>query len=235
MAEAEPACRRLVVAVDGPAAAGKSTVAAAVARRIDGVYFDTGVLYRALTLAARERGINPDDAEQLAELAAHLDVEVRPPSVNDGRQFDVLLNGRDVTWAIRAPEVDREVSAVSAHPNVRRALLDLQRRIARSGRVVMVGRDIGTVVVPDADVKIWLDASIEERARRRQADLAMQGIQRSLDDLRDEMAMRDRLDASRGTAPMQPAADAVRINTDDRSIEEVVDMVTRLVEAACRR
>jgi len=219
---------RLVVAIDGPAAAGKTTVASAAARRLDALFFDTGVIYRALTLAALRHGVAPEDGLRLAGLARHLDIQVRPPSQPDGRFYDVWLEGEDVTQQLRDPEVDRAVSAVSAHPAVRRALLDVQRRIARSGRVVLTGRDIGTVVVPDADVKIWLDASLEERARRRQRDLAAQGIERSLDEVMEEMERRDRADAERAIAPMKPAKDAVVIVTDGRSIEEVVEEIVRL-------
>lgn len=219
---------RLVVAIDGPAAAGKTTVASAAARRLDALFFDTGVIYRALTLAALRHGVAPEDGLRLAGLARHLDIQVKPPSQPDGRFYDVWLEGEEVTQQLRDPEVDRAVSAVSAHPAVRRALLDVQRRIARSGRVVLTGRDIGTVVVPDADVKIWLDASLEERARRRQRDLAAQGIERSLDEVMEEMERRDRADAERAIAPMKPAKDAVVIVTDGRSVEEVVEEIVRL-------
>lgn len=222
----------LVVAIDGPAAAGKTTVASAVARRLDALYFDTGVVYRALTLAALERGVPPGDALRLAGLARHLTIAVRPPSADDGRLYDVWLEGRDVTWAVRSPEVDRAVSEVSAHPAVRRELLGIQRRIGRSGRVVMTGRDVGTVVMPDADLKVWLDASPEERARRRQAELAGRGSARDLAVVQAEMAARDRQDATRSVAPMAPAPDAIVVDTDGLSIDRVVDRVVELAEAA---
>jgi cytidylate kinase len=223
-----------VVAIDGPAAAGKTTVASKAARRLDALYFDTGAVYRALTLAALEHGIPPGDALRLAGLARRLRIEVRSPSHDDGRLYDVWLEGRDVTWAIRSPEVDRAVSEVSAHPAVRRELLGVQRRIGRSGRVVMTGRDVGTVVMPDADVKIWLDASLEERARRRQAELTGRGTPRDLVDVRWEMAERDRFDATRATSPMRPAEYAVVIQTDPLTIGQVVDRVVALATAAER-
>lgn len=197
-------------------------MASAVADRISGFYFDTGIVYRALTLEALRCGVSPDDAERLTELARALPLRVSPPSVSDGRLSDVWLNDEDVTWAIRAPEVDRHVSAVSRHPPVREALIDLQRRIGRSGRVVMAGRDIGTVVMPDADLKIWLDASLDERARRRQRELALRGIERPLEEIRAEMAARDAFDAARATAPMKPSPEAVRVVTDGRAVEDVV-------------
>lgn len=205
-------------------------MASAAARRLDALFFDTGVVYRALTLAALEYGVPPEDALRLAGLAAQLDIRVTPPSRQDGRFYDVWLEGRDVTEEIRSAAVDRAVSVVAAHPAVRRALLDVQRRIGRSGRVVMTGRDIGTVVMPDADLKIWLDASPEERARRRQRDLARQGIHRSVEEIMEELARRDRLDAERPVAPMAPARDAVVIVTDGRTVDEVVDEIVRLAE-----
>ncbi|HET9017221.1 MAG TPA: (d)CMP kinase [Thermomicrobiaceae bacterium] len=222
----------LVVAIDGPAAAGKTTVASQTARRLDALYFDTGAVYRALTLAALERGVPPGDGLRLAGLARHLNLDVRPPSRDDGRLYDVWLEERDVTWDVRSADVDRAVSEVSAHPAVRKELLGVQRRIGRSGRVVMAGRDIGTVVMPRADVKVWLDASLEERARRRQAELAARGEDRDLAAVRREIAERDRQDAERAAAPMTPAPDAVVIETDGLTIAEVVDRVVDLVVAA---
>jgi len=220
----------IVVAIDGPGGAGKSTVAAEVARRIGGLYFDTGVVYRALALVALENGVALDDEAELARLARELRIRVTPPSEQDGRLYDVWLDGRDVTWAIRAPEIDRAASQVAAYREVRSALLGLQREIGRSGRVVMAGRDIGTVVMPDAPVKVWLDASLEERARRRQRDLAARGVMASLEDVKAELAERDRRDAERAVAPMRPAEDAVVIETDGRSVEDVVSLVLRLIE-----
>jgi len=222
-----------VVAIDGPAGSGKSTVGAEVAKRLGALYFDTGVVYRTLALVASERGVPPDDAERLAELARSLSLRVAPPSVQDGRLYDVRIDGRDVTWAIRTPEIDRLASVVSAHPEVRRALLQIQREIARDGRVVMAGRDIGTVVMPEAPVKIWLDASLEERARRRQRDLASRGIVQPLESIIAELAERDRRDASRAVAPMRPAEDAVIVETDGRSIEDVVETVLAIVHERC--
>lgn len=227
----EVAGDRLVITIDGPAAAGKTTVASAVAETIDALFFDTGVIYRALTLAAIEHGVPADEGLRLTGLASHLDIRVTPPSVADGRLYDVWLEGKDVTWEIRAPEVDKLVSPVSAHAGVRRALLDVQRRIGHSaGRVVMAGRDVGTVVMPDADLKIWLDASLEERARRRQRELAQRGIDRPVEEVLTEMAERDRIDASRSIAPMKPAANAVTIQTDGKSVDEVVQEIVRLAE-----
>jgi CMP/dCMP kinase len=219
---------RFVIAIDGPAASGKSTVAAEVATALDALVFDTGAVYRALTLAALERGISPDDEAQLASLIDQINIQISTPSVDDDRQYDVYLDDRDVTWAIRDPEVDQAVSPVSAHPAVRAGLLQLQREIGRSGRVVMPGRDIGTVVMPEAELKIWLDASLSERARRRQSELARRDIVVTIDETKREMRRRDDGDSSRDEAPMAPADDAVVINTDDRDIDDVVAQILQL-------
>ncbi len=220
---------RLVIAIDGPAAAGKTTVANELSRRIGALFFDTGVIYRALALEALDQDIDPSDASRLAVIAARLPVRIERPSVDDGRACDVLLNERDVTRAIRAPEVDRIVSAVSAHPAVRQALLAPQRAIGKSGRVVMVGRDIGTIVMPDADLKIWLDASLDERARRRTLDLERMGKSASFEQVRADMAARDQIDSQRDVAPMRPASDARVVVTDGMSIDDVVDRIVELL------
>ena len=226
---------RLVIAIDGPAAAGKTTVGEAVARRLDALYFDTGVIYRALTLAALERGTHVvGNTSRLLDLARGLNVRVTKPSREDGRLYDVWLNGRDVTWTIRSAEVDRSVSPVAAHPVIRRALLPVQREIGGSGRVVMTGRDIGTVVMPDADLKIWLDASLDERARRRWRELARRGIDRPLAEVEAEMAERDSRDSRRAVAPMWPAADAVLIQTDRGPVAEIVEEIAALAESRAK-
>ncbi len=218
-----------MIAVDGPAAAGKTTVASEVARRLHAIFFDTGVIYRALALVALRHNISPTDAESLSREAASLDLRIEPASIDDGRMADVVVNGRDETWAIRTPEVDRTVSAVSAHPAVRAALLEKQRAIGRQGRVVMVGRDIGTVVMPNADLKLWLEASLDERARRRVLDLDRQGIRQTFDDVRAEMGRRDEIDARRAASPMKPAVDAKVIKTDGLTIDEVIELIVSLV------
>jgi cytidylate kinase len=218
--------RRFTIAIDGPAAAGKSTVGAEVARRLDGVYFDTGLLYRAVTLAALRAGVAPDDAEGLARLAAALHVDVTRPTVADGRQSDVLLDGADVTWELRTPAVDRAVSEVSAHPLVRAALLEKQRRIGRSGLVVMVGRDIGSVVLPDAELKVYLDASPEERARRRVAQLRAAGKPADYATVLADIHQRDEVDSRRAVSPLRIPDGAVVVDSDGCSVEEVIDIIT---------
>jgi cytidylate kinase len=222
---------RQVIAIDGPAAAGKSTVAAEVADHLDALLFDTGAIYRAVTLAALEAGIATDDAEALSRLAHSVRIELEPPSVDDGRSADVLLDSADVTWAIRVPEIDANVSAVSAHPGVRDALLGVQRAIADNERVVMVGRDIGTVVVPDAGVKIYLDASAEERARRRLVDLQRKGVETTFQAVLDDLLARDAYDSGRETAPLRAAEDAELVPTDGKTIAEVVADIERIARA----
>ncbi len=221
----------LRIAIDGPAASGKSTLAERLAKALGYLYFDTGVMYRAVTWAALQRGYAVEDADKLTELAANLDIDVRPPSTDDGRKYDVLVNGEDVTWAIRTPEVDANVSIVAAHPGVRAALTDKQRAIGRRGKVVMVGRDIGTVVMPDAELKIYLDASPEERARRRYQERLARGEQADYAQILAAVRARDRLDKGREVAPLRAADDAVILNSDGLSIGEVFEEALRLVKA----
>jgi cytidylate kinase len=206
-------------------------VARLLANRLGALLFDTGALYRAVALTALERGVAADDVAALAEIARGLNVEIAPPSEADGRLYDVRIDGRDVTWAIRSPEVGAIVSEVSEHAAVRAALLPAQRRIAARFPVVMVGRDIGTVVVPDAELKIYLDAAPEVRARRRFRESLARGGTESFDDVLRETLHRDATDSGRATAPLRPAPDSVRIATDDLPVEEVVARIERLVRS----
>ena len=218
------------IAIDGPAASGKSTIAAALARQLGYLYFDTGVMYRAATWAALDRGLAISDETAVTQLTATLQIEVNPPSQNDGRQYDVLCDGVDVTWSIRSPEVDANVSPVSVYPGVRSALTAQQRRIGLRGHVVMVGRDIGTVVLPEADLKIYLDASAEERAQRRYAEKIARGDEtQSYDEVLAVVKQRDAIDSGRVTAPLRAAADAVIVDSTGLSIAEVVAQITDLV------
>jgi len=217
------------IAIDGPAAAGKSTVAQRLAAWLGYLYFDTGVMYRAVTLAALEQGLDIAGEAGMNHLAKTLTMDVQPPTADDGRQYTVLLNGRDVTWEIRRSEVDACVSTVSAHPKVRQVLSARQREMGQRGRVVMVGRDIGTVVLPDADLKIYLDASVEERAQRRTLERREQGQPANYEGILERMRERDELDSRRPVAPMQPAADAVRVDTTGLTEEEVFDLIVGVV------
>lgn len=222
--------RAPVIAIDGPVAAGKSTVARLLARRLGFFYLDSGLLYRALTLKALKEKVDLSDGEALARLARKLDVSIRPASVLDGRQSDVSLDGRDVSFAIRSAEVDANVSKVSAHPELREALVDVQRRFARLPGTVVAGRDIGTVIFPQADLKIYLEANPEERARRRlhqQGAWSESGLVETLRQIKE----RDRLDSTRAVAPLQAASDALLIDTDDIRPEQVVDRIVEVFEA----
>lgn len=215
------------IAIDGPAASGKSTLAQRLASRLGYLLFDTGVMYRAVTLAAIRRGMDLNSEESVGRLAESVSLDVRPPTVSDGRACDVLLDGEDVTGQIRSPEVDQAVSLVSSYARVRKAMTLRQREIGLRGRVVMVGRDIGTVVMPDADLKIYLDASPDVRAWRR----VRQGEGRgSYDDTLQAIRRRDEMDSSRPVAPLRPAEDARILNTSELTIEDVLDWAWRLAK-----
>jgi cytidylate kinase len=220
-----------VIAIDGPAAAGKSTVAHLLANRLGALLFDTGALYRAVAFAALRSGVSAGNEQALAQMAGDVQISVRPPSLDDGRVYDVWLNGEDVTWSVRDPEVGAIVSRVAEHPAVRAALLPLQRTIASGGPVVMVGRDIGTYVVPDAGLKIYLDATPEERARRRFREAAARGSSQSFESVLRETLQRDAIDRGRDTAPLRPALDAIQINTDGVPIDQIVAEIEELARA----
>ncbi len=220
---------QMTIAIDGPAASGKSTLAQHLANHLGFLYFDTGVMYRAVTLAGLQVGISPSDETRISDLAHQLVIDVRPPSKDDGRQYDVLLNGTDVTWELRSKDVDKHVSEVSAYPGVREAMTDSQREIGKRGRVVMVGRDIGTVVLPEADVKLYLEASVEARAQRRFKERLSRGESVDYEEVLENMRMRDRIDSSRDVAPLKAAPDALLIDSTDMSIEEMVERALALV------
>jgi cytidylate kinase len=220
---------RRVIAIDGPAAAGKTTVARELADSLGILLFDTGSLYRSVTLRALRRDADLDDEKSVAKIARKAKIRLKPASVEDGRSADVLLDGEDVTWEIRQPDVDAVVSKVAAYPSVRESLLTVQRENADGNAVVMVGRDIGTVVTPDAGIKIYLDASVEERARRRYQDMRRQGESMDYATVLEELRERDFKDSTRTVAPLRAADDAVRIKTDGLDVEEIVGQIERLV------
>lgn len=218
-----------IIAIDGPAASGKSTLAERLAEDLGYLYFDSGVMYRAVTFLALQRGIPTDDEAALTGLAEQISIDVRPPSKNDGRPYDVWVDDLDITWGIRQLEVEADVSIVSAYAGVRRALTLQQRRIGLRGRVVMAGRDIGTVVLPEADLKIYLDASVEERARRRYLELKERGSAVSYNEILSSMRKRDEIDSTREIAPLRPAEDAVIIDSGEMQIDQVVDRVHQII------
>jgi len=219
-----PAVR--IIAIDGPAGSGKSTVAQRLAQRLGYLYFDTGVMYRAVTLAALRGGVSVGDEQAVDALARRVTIDVRPPSKGDGRQYDVLLDGLDVTWELRSPQVDTTVSQVSMYAGVREAMSARQREIGLRGAVVMVGRDIGTVVLPEADLKVYLDASVEERARRRWHEAMTRGeAVMSYEDVLQAMRERDRMDSTRQVAPLRAASDAIVLDSTEMDVEKVVARV----------
>ena len=212
-----------VICIDGPAASGKTTVAKALAGRLGFFYLDTGVLYRALTLVALEKGIAPSDGDALAQMARDLKIEVKPAPAGDLRQTIVIADGKDVSLAIRTPSVDAKVSEVSAHKAVRAALADVQRTVAERGSVVLAGRDMGTVIWPQAEVKLFLDATEDERARRRQRQAEEQGVHVDFSSVLADLRRRDQYDSTREVAPLRPAADAVIVDTTPLTVEQVVE------------
>jgi CMP/dCMP kinase len=219
----------LRIALDGPAASGKTTIGRRLAENLGYLYFDTGVMYRAVTLAVLRAGISPANEDAVSDLAEHLDLDVQPPTKADGRACTVLLFGTDVTWSIRGPDVDANVSRVAAYRRVRKAMTEQQRRIGERGRVVMVGRDIGTVVMPDAELKIFVDASLETRAERRFLEQKIRGGNLTLEAVRESLAQRDQQDSCRDVAPLRAAEDAIVLDTTALSPEEVLAAVERLV------
>jgi cytidylate kinase len=215
--------------MDGPSASGKSTVGRLLARQLGYLYFDTGVMYRAIAYVALSRRIAPADETAITAVARQVVLEVVPPTVADGRDATVLADGVDITGEIRSPEVERAVSPVSAYAGVRDALRLSQRRVAMGGPVVMVGRDIGTVVLPEADLKIYLDASLKVRAQRRYLERCTRGETPGLDDVLADMKRRDDIDSTREHAPLAAALDAIVIDTTDLGSEQVVERIQVLL------
>lgn len=214
----------LTIAVDGPGSAGKGTVARGVARELGYQYIDTGAMYRAVALIAMRRGLSWDAVDELADLAAGLEFKF----VFEGDILRVRVDDRDITSAIRKDEIGMGASMVSKHSPVRAALLQLQRDLGAAGGVVMDGRDIGTVVLPDAELKVYLDADLDVRARRRHEELIRRGTPMAYDAVRDALDRRDRQDMERATAPLKPADDAVMLDTTGLTIGRATQAVLDL-------
>ena len=219
-----------IIAIDGPAASGKSTLGRRLADSLGYLFFDTGVMYRAVTWVTLQRGILVQDEPAVTHLAETVQIDVRPPSQEDGRACDVLADGIDITWETRTPEVEANVSPVSTYRGVRQALASQQRRIGLRGRVVMVGRDIGTVVLPEAGLKIYLDASAEERARRRYTEIINRGGKADYEQILAGVRMRDEIDSTRAFSPLRAAEDAITLDSDKLNADEAFAKV----EALCR-
>ena len=219
-----------VIAIDGPAASGKTTVGTLLAEKLGYLCLDTGVMYRAVALQALLEGVPVCDEESVTKLAESLAIDVLPASKQDGRPFDVMINGVDQTWKIRTEDVNSNVSEVSVYAGVRLAMTEKQRIIARHGKIIMLGRDIGTVVLPDADLKIYLDAAVEVRARRRYEEELKLGKTVKYDDVLASLKHRDKLDSGRTVAPLKPAEDSLIINTDHLSVFEVVENILELID-----
>lgn len=216
------------ITIDGFAASGKSTVALLLAQNLGYLYFDTGVMYRAVTWAVLDRAIDAANEENVSQLAEALLIEVVANGPDDGRQNTVLVDGQDVTWDIRQSQVDAQVSVVASYPRVRTALTNQQRRIGAAGSIVMVGRDIGTVVLPNADLKIFMEASAEERARRRYKQAVEQNQVADYDVILAGIIQRDKLDKANPVSPTVPAPDAIIVDTDNLTIDEVVAKLEKL-------
>jgi cytidylate kinase len=215
-----------VIAIDGPAASGKSTVGRLLAEALAYMYLDTGSMYRATTLAALQQGVDVNDEAAVTRLTQEIVIDVKPAGgEGDGRLYTVLLDGQDVTWALRSPEVDAHVSQVSSYAGVRQELVQRQRRFGRRGNIVVVGRDIGTVVMPDAPLKLYITASAEERAQRRWQERQTQGHRAGYESILADVIRRDKIDSSREHAPLRPADDAILIDTTGRPPETIVNEI----------
>lgn len=215
--------KNISVAIDGPAAAGKSTIAKAVAKILNFVYIDTGAMYRAFTYAVIKRGLDPKNEKESCSIIKDVTIDL----LDNGT---VLCNDEDVTRVIREKEVSSNVSYIASYKDIRLALVEMQRAMARSKNVIMDGRDIGTYVLPDADVKIYQIASVEKRAERRYLEAKEKGINMSYEDVLKDVQTRDHIDSSRAFAPLKQADDAIALDTSELSIEEVINEVLRIIK-----
>lgn len=220
----------MVIAIDGPAAVGKTTVGQKLAQKLGFVCFDTGIMYRAITYAVIQAGIDFRDEVSINDLAWKVDIDILPPSQDDGRMNDVLIDGKDVTWQIRQPEVNNLVSEISGYPEVRKSMTEQQRKVAAKGSVVMLGRDIGSVVFPQAPCKVFLDASQEVRAERRFMEEQAAKREITFQQVLESIRHRDELDSNRKTAPLVIPEDALVINTDLLDADGVVEVISNYLK-----
>ncbi len=215
--------KRVVIAIDGPAAAGKSTISKLIAKKLNFTYIDTGAMYRAFTNYVIDHGVDPKNEKECVKLIPEVDIELFP----DGK---VMCSGKDVTRVIREPLVSGNVSYIASYKDIRLALVESQRKLANKISVVMDGRDIGTYVLPNADVKIFMVASVEERAKRRYKENVEKGIECTYEDIINDVKKRDRIDSNRSFAPLKPASDSILLDTSDLTIEEVTNKVLKIIE-----
>lgn len=223
--------KKIIVAIDGPSGAGKSTVAKLLARKLNYMYIDTGAMYRAVALQAKRDSVNINDSAALNRLCDNVKLEFIP----DNGGLRTILNGEDVSEAIRTPEMSMAASDISAKKEVREALLVLQRRMGESGGVVLEGRDVGTVIFPNAGAKFFLDASLEERGRRRYKELAAKGMDITLEQTIEDVRKRDINDSSRDIAPLKKADDAILVDSTGLSVEEVVEKMIGIIKENINR
>jgi len=223
--------KRLIIAIDGPSGAGKSTVSKLLAKKLNYVYVDTGAMYRAVALRVQEEDINLDDDEILSQLCLGINISF----CTENGASRILLDGRDVAEAIRSPDISLLASRVSAMKVVRDPLLMLQRKVGENGGVIVEGRDIGTVVFPDADIKFYLTALSEERSKRRYRELIANGEKVSLPKVTREMIHRDHNDSSRKYAPLKPSGDAIHIDSTNSTVEEVVEKLFQEISKSYRK
>ncbi|MCI6615981.1 (d)CMP kinase [Ruminococcus sp.] len=221
----------VAIALDGPAGAGKSSIAKRAAKALDFIYVDTGALYRTIGLAATRKGVEPKPSDEVEKLLNEITVDL---TFNDKGEQIVLLDGEDVSGLIRTPEASMMASKISAVPSVRAYLLDLQRNMAKSHNVIMDGRDIGTVVLPDANVKIFLTASPEARAQRRYKELCEKGMDVKYEDILNDVITRDYNDTHRQTAPLKPAEGCVMVDTTELDFEQSVEKIISVIKEHCR-
>ncbi|WP_301109969.1 (d)CMP kinase [Sporosarcina sp.] len=223
--------RAMRIAIDGPAAAGKSTIAKLVAKKLGYTYIDTGAMYRAITYKVIQSSVDPHEEEEVAKLIGRSEIELEQG--NEAQK--VLLDGADVSEAIRSHEVTSQVSAIAALPSVRQLLMEKQQNLAKDRSVVMDGRDIGTTVLPDAELKIFMTASVEERAQRRLLEEQLRGMKSDYETLKREITERDKADSERKISPLKKAKDAIIIDTTGKTIEEVTNMIVEYAEKRLAR
>ena len=218
--------QKIKIAIDGPAASGKSTTAKLIAQKLNYLYIDTGAMYRALTLAIIKAKIKISNEEEIKELALKSTIELK----QSDSELHTFLNGKNVSHEIRLPEINQIISKISAYPEIRKIMVEKQRILAQHGGIVMDGRDIGTVVLPDAEVKIYMEAKLSERAKRRFDELQSKGINSDLAEIEKEIANRDQLDSNREASPLKPAEDSIIIDTSYLTIEEQTSICLDLID-----